>query len=268
MRYRPRHDDKEHDSMGRLDDRVGIITGAAQGIGREYALGAAAEGASVVVADLDDPSSVVAEIEAAGGTALGVTVDISSQESTEAMAAAALELFGKIDFLVNNAALYGALQPKPFLDIDVDLWDRVMAVNLRGMFLTCQAVVPSMMERGSGKIINISSATALTTTPFMLHYVTSKAGVIGFTRALASEVGAMGITVNTITPGFTMSEGSKRLSIAAGMPEVTDFTLAERCLQREQEPSDLVGAMIFLASSDSDFMTAQVVNVDGGWVAH
>jgi NAD(P)-dependent dehydrogenase (short-subunit alcohol dehydrogenase family) len=252
--------------MGRLEERVGIITGSAQSIGREYALGAATEGAKVVVADIVDPAPVVAEIEAAGGEALGVTVDVSSQESTEKMAAAALERFGRIDFLVNNAALYGALKVKSWLDIDVEEWDRVMAVNVRGMLLCCKAVVPAMIEQGGGRIINISSGTALAGTPGLLHYVTSKAAVIGFTRALAREVGAHNITVNTITPGVTMSEGTAHLFENSGLP-VADRMVQLKCLQREQTPHDLLGAMVFLASSDSDFITAQILNVDGGWVA-
>jgi len=252
--------------MGRLDERVGIITGAAQSIGREYALGAAAEGARVVVADIADPSGVVGEVEASGGEALGVTVDVADVESTQAMAAAALERFGRIDFLVNNAALYGALRVKSWLDIDVDEWDQVMAVNLRGMFLCCKAVVPSMAARGSGKIINISSGTALGGTPGLLHYVTSKGGVIGLTRALAREVGGLGITVNTITPGVTMSEGTTHLMENSGLP-VGDRMLQAKCIQREQTPHDLVGAVVFLASSDSDYITSQVLNVDGGWMS-
>lgn len=252
--------------MGRLDDRVGIITGAAQSIGREYALAAAAEGANVVVADIADPAPVVAEIEAAGGKALGVTVDVASQESTEAMAAAALERFGHVDFLVNNAALYGALRVQPWTSIDVEEWDRVMAVNVRGMFLCCRAVVPSMLERSKGKIINISSGTALAGTPGLLHYVTSKAAVIGLTRALAREVGPAGITVNTVTPGVTMSEGTANLMQNSGLP-MADRMLQAKCLPREQTARDLVGAVTFLASSESDFITAQIINVDGGWVA-
>jgi NAD(P)-dependent dehydrogenase (short-subunit alcohol dehydrogenase family) len=250
--------------MGRLNDKVGIITGAAQSIGRQYALGVAAEGASVVVADITDPSPVVAEIEAAGGQALGVTADISNVESTQMMAAATCDRFGRIDFLVNNAALYGALKSQSFLEIDVAEWDRVMAVNLRGMFLCCKAVMPAMIEQGSGKIINISSGTALMGSRGLLHYVTSKAGVIGFTRGLAREVGPMGITVNTITPGLTMSDGTRSLMSNTGVP-ATDPLIAAKCLPREQTPRDLVGAVLFLASSDSDFVTAQVINVDGGW---
>jgi NAD(P)-dependent dehydrogenase (short-subunit alcohol dehydrogenase family) len=251
--------------MGRLDDRVGIITGAAQSIGREYALGVAAEGAHVVVADIADPSSVVEEIEMAGKMALGITVDVTNPDSTRAMAAAALDHFGRIDFLVNNAALYGALQVKAWTDIDVEEWDRVMAVNLRGMFLCCQAVAPAMMEQRSGKIINISSGTALAGVPGLLHYVTSKAGVIGLTRALAREVGGFGIAVNTITPGVIMSDGTAHLMENSGLPN-QDMLIQAKCLQREQSPHDLVGTVVFLASSDSDFISAQVLNVDGGWM--
>jgi NAD(P)-dependent dehydrogenase (short-subunit alcohol dehydrogenase family) len=183
------------------------------------------------------------------------------------MVDATLERFGRIDFLVNNAALYGKLEVKFFRDITVAEWDRVMAVNLRGMFLVTRAVTGPMMAQGSGKIINISSGTALQGAPGLLHYVTSKGGVIAMTRSLARELGAAGITVNAITPGFTMSEGSKELLRRGGAP-VADPTLALRCLPREQEPRDLVGAVVFLASSDADFITAQVVNVDGGWVAY
>jgi NAD(P)-dependent dehydrogenase (short-subunit alcohol dehydrogenase family) len=253
--------------MGRLEDRVGVITGAAQSIGREYALAVAAEGAGVVVADILDPAPVVAEIEAAGGAALGVTVDVADESSTAAMASAALERFGKVDFLVNNAALYGSLHMQAWSDIDVDEWDRVMAVNVRGVFLCSKAVVPGMVERGSGKVINISSGTALMGVPGLLHYVTSKGAVIGLTRALAREVGPQGITVNAITPGLTMSAGTKSLMDNSGFPSA-DPLLAAKCLPREQTAQDLVGAVLYLASADSDFVTAQVLNVDGGWVAH
>lgn len=254
--------------MGRLDGRVGIITGAAQSIGREYALATAAEGASVVVADIADPAPVVAEIEAAGGTALGATVDVADVQSTRAMAAAALEAYGRVDFLVNNAAIYASLKMQSWLDIDVEEWDRVMAVNVRGVFLCSRAVTPHMIDQGAGKIINISSGTALAGVPGMLHYVTSKGGVIGFTRALAREIGPMGITVNAITPGLTQSDGTRSLVRNSGMPESVDPIIPMKCLHREQHPRDLVGAVIFLASSDSDFITAQVINVDGGWIAY
>jgi NAD(P)-dependent dehydrogenase (short-subunit alcohol dehydrogenase family) len=254
--------------MGRLDDRVGIITGAAQGIGREYALGAAAEGAKVVVADIDDPIATVEEIAAAGGEAVGVTVDITSEMSTDAMVAATLERFGKIDFLVNNAALYGKLETKFFRDISVDEWDRVMAVNLRGMFVVTKAVSGPMLAAGRGSIVNISSGTVLHGTSGLLHYVTSKGGVIGMTRALARELGAAGITVNAVTPGFTMSEGSKDILRRGGMPDDSDPTLLARAIPRPQEPRDLVGAVLFLVSDDAEFITGQVVNVDGGWIAH
>ena len=254
--------------MGRLDGRAGIITGAAQGIGREYALAAAAEGASVVVADIADPSSVVAEIEKAGGRAIGVTVDIASEESTRAMAAATVEAFGTVDFLVNNAALYANLTSKPFFQIEVEEWDRVMTVNLRGTFLCCKAVGPIMMEKGYGKIVNVSSGTALGGSRGLLHYVSSKGGVIGFTRALARELGGAGICVNTLAPGLTMSEGTKSLMRLSGAPDDVDPLIPLKALQREQLPADLVGAVLFLVSGDSDYITGQLINVDGGWVFH
>lgn len=255
-------------AMARLDGRVGIITGAAQGIGREYALGAAAEGAKVVVADIDDTAATVKEIEAAGGEALGVTVDITSEESADAMVAATLERFGKVDFLVNNAALYGKLETRYFRDITVEEWDRVMTVNLRGMFVVTKAVTGPMLEAGYGRIVNISSGTALHGTPGLLHYVTSKGGVIAMTRALARELGGATITVNAVTPGFTMSEGSKDILRRGGAPEDMDPTLLARAIQRPQQPADLVGAVLFLVSDDAAFVTGQVINVDGGWIAH
>lgn len=254
--------------MGRLDGRVGIITGAAQSIGREYALGAAAEGASIVVADIADPSPVVAEIEKAGGQALGVQVDISSEASTQAMAKATLDRFGTIDFLVNNAALYANLQNKPFFEIGVEEWDRVMTVNLRGTFLCCKAVAPVMMQKRYGKIVNVSSGTALGGSRGLLHYVSSKAGVIGFTRGLARELGGAGICVNTLAPGLTMSEGTKSLMRRSGAPDDVDPLIPLKALQREQLPSDLVGAVLFLVSGESDYITGQLINVDGGWVFH
>ena len=253
--------------MGQLDGRVGIVTGAAQGIGREYALGAAAEGASVVAADLDDCQGVADELRARGGRAIAVQGDISDSAATQALARAALEEFGQIDFLVNNAAVYAALKPQFCLEIDETEWDRVMAVNIRGTFLASKAVAPHMMERGYGKIINISSGTALHGTPAMLHYVTSKAAVIGLTRSMARELGAAGVRVNVITPGFTMSEGSRRILRSSGLEE-GDMTLGARALPREQQPEDLVGTMVYLASAASDYVTGQVINVDGGWICH
>jgi NAD(P)-dependent dehydrogenase (short-subunit alcohol dehydrogenase family) len=251
-----------------LDGRVGIITGAAQGIGRAYALAVASQGASVVLADIQDAGPAAKEIEAEGGNALAVTVDVTSSESLEGMVAKTIERFGRIDFLVNNAALYGDLELTYWEDITEEDWDRVMAVNVKGMFLAAKAVAPHMTEQRSGKIINISSGTAHAGIVGALHYVTSKAGVIGFTRALARELGDFGINVNCVTPGFTMSEASVKLMRESGAESLEDLVVSAQCFKRAEQPDDLTGAIVFLASSLSDFMTGQIVNVDGGWVMH
>jgi NAD(P)-dependent dehydrogenase (short-subunit alcohol dehydrogenase family) len=251
-----------------LEGKTGIITGAAQGIGRVYALGAAASGANVVVADIDDPQPTVKEIEAAGGEALGVTVDVSDEASARALVGATLERFGQIDFLVNNAAVYGRLEMKYWEDITCDEWDRVMAVNVRGPFVVSKAVAPHMSERRAGKIINVSSATALAGVVGAAHYVTSKAAIIGLTRALARELGDFGISVNTLSPGFTMSQASRDIMERAGAEAFEDVVVAAQCFKRAEQPDDLVGTMLYLASDLSSFMTGQIINVDGGWVTH
>ncbi|MDQ1500650.1 MAG: hypothetical protein QOI86_3990 [Actinomycetota bacterium] len=251
-----------------LQDRIGIITGAAQGLGREYALGAARAGAKIVAADIADTSDTVAAVEAAGGEGLSVTADVADEASTRDLAAAAINRFGRIDFLVNNAAIYGALEMKYWEDIGVDEWDRIMAVNVRGMVLVSKAVAPYMENQHSGKIINISSGTAHQGVVGALHYVTSKAAVIGFTRALAREVGDFGINVNAISPGFTMSEASRKIMREAGAEMMEDLIVSQQCFKRAERPEDLVGSVLFLASDLSGFITGQVLNVDGGWVMY
>lgn len=253
--------------MQDLRGRVGIITGAARGMGRAYAAAAGAAGATVVVADVSDAGPVAEEIVQAGGSAMAVRVDVSDESSVEAMTRATVREFGRIDFLVNNAALYATLGIKPFTAITADEWDRVMAVNLRGPFLCARAIAPQMIEQRDGSIVNISSNTALTGVPFLAHYVSSKGGLIGLTRALARELGDYGIRVNTVTPGFTMSDGSRQLFHEAGLPEA-DPTVNERSIKREQQPEDVVGAVLFLVADDSRFITGQIINVDGGWLAH
>jgi len=248
----------------RLTDRVVIVTGGGQGIGRAYALGLAAEGARVVVADIADPALVVKEIEARGGQALGVGCDVSQEGDTQHLATTAMARFGRIDVLVNNAAVYGTLKRRPFMEIPVEEWDRVMAVNLRGLFLCARAVFPAMKAQGKGKIINIASSTFFKGVPHYIHYTTSKGGVVGFTRSLARELGDFGIRVNAIAPGFTLSgENEKNIS-----EERKATNIRSRMLQRAQVPEDLVGTVVFLASDDSDFMTGQTIVVDGGGSVH
>jgi NAD(P)-dependent dehydrogenase (short-subunit alcohol dehydrogenase family) len=251
-----------------LDGKVGVITGAAQGIGRAYALEVDKHGAKVAVADIADASATAKLIEDAGAEALSVTVDVSDEASVERMAEQVLDKFKVVDFLVNNAAIYGSLTLKYWADLSVEEWDGLMAVNVRGPWLVSKAFAPSMSARHKGKIINISSATAHLGMAGSMHYITSKAGIIGMTRAMARELGDFGINVNVITPGFTMSDASLRIMDKSGMPSLVDMVVANQCFKRSEQPEDLVGTVVFLASDLSDFITGQVINVDGGLVAY
>ncbi len=248
--------------MGRLDGRVAIITGAAQGIGAAFARAMAAEGAHVAVADQDSGAAVVDEIAAAGGQAIDVPTDVSDEAACEAMVAATVGAFGKLDIIVNNAAIFTAVERKPFTDIPVAEWDRLMAVNVKGVWLCCKAAVPAMRRQAYGKIVSICTGRIFKGAPFFLHYDASKAAVLGITRSLAREVGGDNICVNAIAPGSTMSENVlKRTNWMGGGPEAT---AASRALKRAETPDDLLGACIYLASADSDFVTGQTVVVDGG----
>lgn len=250
----------------RLKDRVAIVTGGGKGIGSAYARGLSREGAKVVVADidLDGAKDVAGQIRTSGADAVAVEVDISDPESTEEMVKSAISAFGGIDILINNASLMSALPRRPWYEIPVDEWDRVMSVNLRGMFLCCLAVFPTMKKQKYGKIVNISSSRIYEGMPNRLHYTTSKAGVVGFTRALAREVGDENICVNAISPGFTQSE----TQVATSSAEYMKAHIDRRCFKREEYPDDLVGTVIFLSSAESDFMTGQLLNVDGGYSMH
>ena len=251
----------------RLKDKVIIVTGGGMGIGRVYCLGLAKEGAKVVVADIQEEAAkaVAGEIAREGGEALAAGVDVTAPEQTRAMAQSALDKFGRIDVLVNNAGLYTSIKKKSFAEIPPEEWDRVMAVNLKGILLCSQAVYPAMKKQGKGKIINISSGTIFNGTPFFLHYVTSKAGVIGFTRALARELGPEGIAVNAITPGLTLSGPQQAGAITPA--QVADRR-SRRSIQRDQFPEDIVGTVVYLSCADSDFVTGQTINVDGGFNMH
>ena len=248
--------------MGQLDGKVAIVTGGAQGIGRAIAGGLAREGARVVVADLQHAE------EAAGDfpDGVGLTVDVSSEEGSARMVQDTVERCGSVDILVNNAGLYASLEMRPFTEIPLDEWNRVMEVNVASMFLTSRAVVPAMREQGGGKIVNISSGTPFRGVPFLLHYVTSKGAIVAFTRALAKELGKDSIHVNCVAPGFTMSDGVK------AHPEVVeklrDASVAARTIQRDQVPEDVVGAVVFLCSSAANFVTGQTMVIDGGQYFH
>ncbi|MDP3767883.1 MAG: 3-oxoacyl-ACP reductase family protein, partial [Dehalococcoidia bacterium] len=240
------------------------VTGGGIGIGRAYSLGLAAEGARVVVADIADPKPTVKEIEARGGQALAVECDVSREADTLRMAAETVNRFGRIDVLINNAAIYAPLQRRSFMEIPVEEWDRVMAVNLRGLFLCARAVFPTMKAQGKGKVINIASGTFFKGVPHYIHYTTSKGGVVGFTRSLARELGEFGIRVNAVAPGFTLSGENEK---NAGEDQ-KQLTIRSRMLQRAEVPEDIVGTVVFLASDDSDFITGQTIRVDGGSVVH
>jgi NAD(P)-dependent dehydrogenase (short-subunit alcohol dehydrogenase family) len=253
--------------MQRLTGRVAIVTGGAKGIGRHYARALAQEGAAVVVADVADGTEVVEAIAAehGPGAVMGAVADVSDEGAVRALVARVAERFGHIDVLVNNAALYAPLREAPCTEIDVALWDRVMAVNVRGPFLMVKHVAPHMIARGYGKIINIGSGTAYRGIPRMLHYVTSKGGIVAFTRALSRELGEHGIRVNTLSPGFVLSDSVVRQNpehVATARPAVLQI----RALKRDGYPEDLLGALVFLASSESDFVTGQTLAVDGGSV--
>ena len=243
-----------------------IITGGGKGLGKVYAEEFAKTGAHVVAADIDIKAAeaVAASLNDGGLSALGLGVDVASEDSTKAMAQAVLDRFGAIDVLINNASLMSVLPRRSWLEIPVDEWDRVMAVNLRGMFLCCRAAFPAMQAQKRGKIVNISSSRVWEGAPNRLHYTTSKAGVIGLTRALAREVGEFGITVNALTPGMTQSE----TQVASSSGNYLATRVAGRAIERVQVPADLVGAVMFLSSPASDFMTGQTINVDGGKSMH
>ena len=248
--------------MTELQGKAAIITGAGSGIGRAFAEHLAMLGAAVVLADLRNAATVAGELMASGHTAIGVDADVSSEGDAQAMVDLAVKAFGRLDILVNNAALFSTLTPGPFTDISVAEWQRVMTVNTLGPFLAARAAVPVMRRAGGGSIVNIASNTVHKGAPGLLHYVSSKGALMAFTRALARELGEHGITVNAIAPGFTLSEGVARNEKYQGA-----FRAAAqdaRAIRRDQTPGDLVGALSFLVGDGARFMTGQTLVVDGG----
>jgi NAD(P)-dependent dehydrogenase (short-subunit alcohol dehydrogenase family) len=249
----------------RLSGKAAVVTGAAKGLGRAFCLGLAREGARILAVtrkDLENLEQTVQMVRSLGGEAEGFQADVALEADTQAMAREALQKFGQIDILINNAAIYDGIKRKPFFEIDLQEWDLVMNVNVKGAFLAARAVFPSMKERGYGKIVNLASEVFFTGSHGFAHYVTSKGGIIGLTRALAVELGPHNICINCIAPGFTDTEASR------GLADVAKYDVSKTPLKRLEKPEDLVGAAVFLASPESDFITGQTLLIDGGRAMH
>ena len=254
--------------MGLMDGKVVVVTGGGNGIGRAYCRGIAREGGTAVVADIDGAAAerVSQAIADSGGKALAVRVDVADLQSCRQMAQQTLERFGRIDGLINNAAIFMSVPASKggWQEIDEQEWDRVMTVNVKGLWLCSRAVVPAMQQRKQGSIVNISSNMAFNGGLTMMHYVTSKAAVVGFSRVLARELGADNIRVNTLAPGSTMSEETP----SEDAKKMYERTASTRILKRVEQPEDLVGTALYLLSDLSTFVTGQVILVNGGAVLH
>ncbi|MDA8782786.1 glucose 1-dehydrogenase [bacterium] len=249
--------------MSRLAGKTVVITGAGRGIGAVMAKRMAQEGANVVVTDVLDTKGTVEVITESGGSAIGISVDVTSDDNLAAMVEATEKAFGSLDILVNNASIFAALQPKPFMQIDNDEFDKVMTVNARGVHQATRAVVPAMLRAGGGKIVNIASGTFYYGAPGLSHYTASKGAVIALTRCHGRELGDKNIQVNAIAPGLTESEA---LQGNTGFDPARAPTVQSRSIKREMLPEDLLGTLMYLITPDSNFVTGQTLNVDGGKV--
>jgi len=247
-----------------LKDKVAIITGAARGLGKEFAARFIKEGAAVVICDVLDCGPTVAELKAQGGDVLGVKADVTSEKDTKDLAKITFDRFGKIDILVNNAAIYGGIENKnfvrPFDQITMEDWDKMMAVNVKGILLCCRAVAPYMKQQKSGKIVNIASTVAYAGTPIFLHYTTSKGGVVSMTRGLARALGEYNINVNAVAPGMTWTEATQ----STFNQTRADSIFASQVLKRLTKPEHIAGSVVFLSSSDADQITGQILCVNAG----
>jgi 3-oxoacyl-[acyl-carrier protein] reductase len=251
--------------MGRLEGRVAIVTGAGKGLGKAFCLGLAREGADIVAvtrADMEGLQDTAKAVRALGREAIVSQVDVSNEDDTLRMASEAMARFGRIDILVNNAAYYYGVTRRSFTEISGAEWDRMMGVNVKGPWLCARAVFPVMKQQGKGKIINLASEVFFTGSQGFVHYVSSKGGVIGLTRALAIELGPHGICINAVAPGYTDTEASRTIA------DVSKYDTSRTPLRRLESPEDLVGIVNFLASDESDFITGQTVLVDGGRAMH
>lgn len=249
----------------RMQNKVVIVTGAARGLGRAYCEALAREGAAVVAADIRESAATVAAITTANGRAIAVTTDVTSPDSCKVMVATALEAFGGVDVLINNAARYGNLTGGRFDQLAESDWDSTMAVNVKGIWNCCKAAVPEMRKRGAGSIINISSLAAVYGLPFALHYTVSKGAVIALTRGLARELGRDWIRVNAVAPSAVITEGTMEF-MGDKYEKAKQVIASGQTLQRNLEPGDVVGTIVWLASDDSRFVTGQTIMVDGGTV--
>jgi 3-oxoacyl-[acyl-carrier protein] reductase len=249
-----------------LKDKVIIVTGAASGLGRAFSVRCAHEGAKVVSADIADPAETVKLIRNAGGEALGIKVDITEAASVEAMCKAAEERYGGIDGIINNAAISTGLLLKRFHEIEDDEWDRIMKVNAKGTWICCKTVYPYMVKRGGGSIVNISSSSILEGSPFLTHYIASKGAVWAMTRSISRTTGEQRIRCNSITLGFTLTDGAKMMieKDPVSFQKTIDYANQMRAIHRSEEPEDVVGGAVFLLSDSSAFITGQNLNIDGG----
>lgn len=243
--------------MYNLKDKVVIVTGAGGGLGKAFAQAFANEGAKVAIVDINEEAAQQTSNEIQGSIA--VKADVTSEESLKGMTQKVIDEFGRIDVLINNAAIYAGIQRKPFFELSEKEWDLVMNVNLKGTWMASKAVFPFMKSQGGGKIINISSATVMSGSPQWSHYVASKGGVIGLTRSMAREIGDYNINVNNIAPGFTLTEASLSL-----MDNAKEYGVQRGAIKRGSNANDIVGTALYLASKASDFVTGQTIVVDGG----
>ncbi len=250
----------------RLNGKTAIVTGASRGLGLAISARLAREGACVVLADLSGAQEAAAGLAQRGCKAIGVQADVTSESSVSAMVEQALKEYGVIDILVNNAGIASTLTPMPFEKQTPAEWRKIMEVNVIGVFLCCRAVSPHLRARKSGRIINLSSATALRGAPFMLHYVASKGAIISMTRALAAEFGPDGVLVNAIAPGYILTDANIANKEMAS--KSAPASRARRALQRDGYPDDVVGTVVYLASDDSSFVSGEIISIDGGGTYH